>query len=1529
MKSKFLLLFFLFFSIKVISQNETTKWYFGVNAGLDFSSSPPTILTNTTMNNGAGCATIADANGNLLFYTDGQTIWNQNHTIMANGTGLNGANWGSQSSIIIKQPGSSTIYYVFTTGNFSGLKYSTVDMSLAAGLGSVTVLNTPLIPSYYSPKISAVLHCNGTDVWVLARDGGWTGFINNFLPINFQAFLVTAAGVTTTPVTSPANNGFNTSWGYYDYGCMKISPNGKKVGVAVYNYWFGSNNNSSSFELYDFNATTGVVSNSLALNPNNNWNNYNYGYGCEFSPDGTKFYGSTPSDWNLSNNAAIMQWDLCAGSDSAIIASQYTISSTSNFTVNYTGSLQLGPDGKIYAARYGQNSIDVINSPNQVGAACNYSSNAQSIAPNINYWGLPNFMVSYFAPLAPPNVIAPFTYTVNYAASCLTATFTAPTPTLSCPAVSDSLIGVVWLFGDPASGAANTSTLTNPSHSYPTPGTYTAQLVYNYECGSDTLIQPVNINGALININTASITCASLGSATVIPTGGIGPFSYTWMPTGQSSSVASGLSPGNYSITVVDNGGNCTFTSTATFVSLVPFIGVVNNSSSVSCNGATTGTANIPVSGGSGNNNYFWYNGVNTQTTATVNNLAAGLHTITVIDAITSCSVVQFFQINQPPPLNLSIVANTPTACAGGNISFTATNSGGTPGSGAGYTYSWTSGSTTPTRIVTQASAGTYTYGVISLDGNNCLATQSISVTFIANPTLTSISSSICPLQTGTLSASGASTYTWMPTSTLGNTFTASPLATSIYTIFGAANGCSATPITATITLKPLPNPTITSNSPICNNQSLAMGTSIGSSYLWAGPLNYTSNIQNPVISQASPSNSGVYSLTFTAINGCSATATSTLVVNPTPTITVFVNTVCVNQTLNLFSSSFAGATYLWSGPNSFTSSAQNPSITSASTVMTGQYDLTATSVEGCQNTASVNGSVVAMPIPIIIPSSNAMCLGTNLSLSGAGGANYLWTGPNGFSSPGQNTGINNVSLLADGVYNLLVTTGPCSITATQSITIYPLPNPSASYTPACETKSMQLNATGGVNYAWLGPNAFSSSLQNPVINPASAANTGTYLLTVTDINGCQAFTNLPVAVLLNPLIKTTGTKVCFGTPATLTATGAVSYYWVGPQGYTANTANAFISSALTFSPETYVVIGTAANSCTSMETAILETNELPLPTLTVTPARVCLNDTVRLRSSGGDSYEWRGPYNFFSNKQNVIFEASNIGYTGNFTLTAKNTFGCTKSIAETLVVDELPKGELVSNNKNYCVPFCATYELKNISGNKIDTISWQIGNNFNNSPTFTYCASVPGKHLVVGTFTNALGCRNSATFTIETYPLPTANFDYTPQKPVAGIDEVVFTNDSKGQQLIRWNWFFMTNNGFKASSQNTSYLFENAGTYPIAMIVQNAWGCADTIVKTITVENGFNIYVPNSFTPNQDGNNDIFHPKATGIVKYNMIIYDRWGEKVFETTDVLKAWDGTFKGVDCKSDVYVWKLYARDLTGEVKNMNGYVTLYR
>jgi gliding motility-associated-like protein len=112
-------------------------------------------------------------------------------------------------------------------------------------------------------------------------------------------------------------------------------------------------------------------------------------------------------------------------------------------------------------------------------------------------------------------------------------------------------------------------------------------------------------------------------------------------------------------------------------------------------------------------------------------------------------------------------------------------------------------------------------------------------------------------------------------------------------------------------------------------------------------------------------------------------------------------------------------------------------------------------------------------------------------------------------------------------------------------------------------------------------------------------------------------------------------------------------------------------------------------------------------------------------------------------------------------------------------------------------------------------------------------------------------------------------------------------------------------------------------------MVVKNSWGCADTVVRTVVVEPDFNVYVPTAFTPNADELNDVFQPKGSGVVKYSLIVYDRWGQKIFQSTDFSKGWDGTFKGEECKMDVYVWKIIASDIKGKTKNLNGSVTLYR
>ncbi|MBK9284637.1 MAG: T9SS type A sorting domain-containing protein [Sphingobacteriaceae bacterium] len=448
----------------LFAQNTTARWYFGAQAGLDFMG-PPTIMTNGMMSPWEGCASIANGAGALLFYTDGITVWNQTHAVMANGTGLFGNSSSTQSGVIVKQPGNTNIYYIFTVaaqGAANGLRYSIVDMNLAGGNGSVTVKNA-LIFTPSTEKITAVRHCNGLDVWVVTHD---------WLSANFRSLLLTSAGITSTVVTTlgpvHSTNTGNT------IGQMKASPNGRKLCLGMQYAPF------DTFHLCDFDNNTGVVSNLIDLGTGL----YVWAYGVEFSPDGTKLYGGKYGGGVTS----ITQWNVCAGSSAAIIGSAFTVATG---LPNQVFSFQTGPNGKIYVARISTQQLGVINNPNVAGAGCNYVNLGQSTAPrNINL-GLPNFVTSYLK--APP---APYTYTTNPAlVTCLTASFFAPPgPTVNCSSSNYSITGYNWDFGDPPSGPSNTSTATNPTHTYPGPGTYSVTLITNFTCGADTVIIPVVVN---------------------------------------------------------------------------------------------------------------------------------------------------------------------------------------------------------------------------------------------------------------------------------------------------------------------------------------------------------------------------------------------------------------------------------------------------------------------------------------------------------------------------------------------------------------------------------------------------------------------------------------------------------------------------------------------------------------------------------------------------------------------------------------------------------------------------------------------------------------------------------------------------------------------------------------------------------------------------------------------------------------------------------------------------------------------------
>lgn len=357
----------------VAAQKQANIWYFGHKAGLDFSSGNPQPLSNSMMNTDEGCASIADNDGNLLFYTNGINVWNRNHRQMPNGYKLMGHRSSTQSAIIVPKPGSSNFYYIFTTDLQSqayGLRYSLVDMDRQKGMGDVMDKNI-FKTSPIAEKITAVKHQNNRDYWVVVHKWNSDAFV---------AYLVSEKGVSIDPVTTNIGTTYKGK-GSAAIGCMKASPDGSKIGVAV---WRDFNR----FEVFDFDNATGKLSNRLTIEP------YPEAYGLEFSPDGSKLYGTTNGIAGVPPQ--LWQFNLKAGNKLAVNSSAILIATSASDKI---GALQLAPDGKIYLARQDQTYLGVIHLPNAGGWSCRYVDQGVSLGERKCKLGLPNFVQSYFSHL--------------------------------------------------------------------------------------------------------------------------------------------------------------------------------------------------------------------------------------------------------------------------------------------------------------------------------------------------------------------------------------------------------------------------------------------------------------------------------------------------------------------------------------------------------------------------------------------------------------------------------------------------------------------------------------------------------------------------------------------------------------------------------------------------------------------------------------------------------------------------------------------------------------------------------------------------------------------------------------------------------------------------------------------------------------------------------------------------------------------------------------------------------------------------
>lgn len=391
---KILFLLFLVLGCYAYSQQEAANWYFGDNAGIEFDSNTGAInaLTNGQLATEEGCTSISNSLGELLFYTNGEIVYNRQHQIMTNGLDLLGNQSSTQSAIIVPKPEDPNIYYIFTADtNFqnttdSGFSYSEVDMSLSGGLGAVTTKNIILL-SNASEKLSAVLKdCDSGNIWVITFADSSGGESHD----TFYAYEVSNTGVNTTPVISPANFTTTERRGY-----LKFSPDGTKLVSA---------NIANGFHLYDFDTATGMVTNPLQISVSyrHQQNKPQSAYGVEFSPNSellyiTSYYETPQADFSNASAqyGALLQYDLTA----AIIADSEIVLDDRQL---YRSALQLGPNGKIYrtlSATYnnGIPFLSVINSPNSIGLTANYQHAVVDLAGRDARQGLPPFISSFFS----------------------------------------------------------------------------------------------------------------------------------------------------------------------------------------------------------------------------------------------------------------------------------------------------------------------------------------------------------------------------------------------------------------------------------------------------------------------------------------------------------------------------------------------------------------------------------------------------------------------------------------------------------------------------------------------------------------------------------------------------------------------------------------------------------------------------------------------------------------------------------------------------------------------------------------------------------------------------------------------------------------------------------------------------------------------------------------------------------------------------------------------------------------------------
>lgn len=1071
-------------------------------------------------------------------------------------------------------------------------------------------------------------------------------------------------------------------------------------------------------------------------------------------------------------------------------------------------------------------------------------------------------------------------------------------------------------------------------------GTYSVAVKDAHGCksqASTTIASPTQLTSSITLSGAAKCYGACDGYAQVTAAGGTPPYSYSWSPGGANTQTAANLCAGLYTCTTTDANG-CTSTATVT-INQPPKLNATVTATNVRCNGECDGSGSINFSGGVAPYTFLWTPGL--QTVYNPSNLCVGSNTATITDA-NGCKVSGTVLLTQPAALTVTTTI-TPSSCGQYNGVACANVTGGA----APYTYLWDTlgpisvvGPQTP--CINNKKANTYTVTVT--DANGCIVDMNANINDLTGPTVNIVSSIDLKCNsagngaaTATVTTAGGIGYTvlWTP----GGQTILNPtnLNAGINTItVKDLTGCSAsasvdinepTALTTAVSSK-----TNVSCNGICDGTSTILYTGGTSPYQvkWSDPSGQTTD-------KAVSLCAGTYTVTVTDANGCKANNTATIITQPnalTIPSSSSQNIKCFGDNDGSITTTIAGGTpfytYVWT-PNVSTGN-------NATNLPPGNYSLLVQDQNGC--TATKSWTITEPPkLAISHTAKQSTCSKNNgeATVNVTGGTpsyNYQWNDAALQKVPAAKN-------LYMGTYICVVTDAMgCLIQDTAKILDEPGPvidsmksTPALCFGDNTGTATVVLKPNTGtapITYLWT-----STSQTNPT---AYGLIQGSYSVIVKDANGCTT----TGTVLVNQASKLTLSvsavdTICFGDTAQIYAQaigGTPSYNYTWPAGSGLTGSGPHMVKPVTST--VYQVSVKDANGCAAGPSSIIVIVRPPIE-VKASDIAICdgLSGTITATATGGTggpyTYQWsNGP----STKSQIVSpKLSNS--PAKYIVTVNDGCSLPGYDTSTVIVNPGSVGVLIGSDTVGCEPLQVTFSA--VSNNGI-TYVWNFGDG--NSATGinpTHVYQNDGVYTVTVTVKTAAGCLTPIVDTnyITVYPVPTAQFTADPTSTTF-ISPIVNFKDLSQPDVTAWNWNF---NDPASGANNTSKLknpthsFTGINVYNVRLIVTTKFGCIDTAYQLYDVKDDFVFYIPNAFSPNDDGVNEIFIPKGIGFDPntYHMYIFDRWGNFIFYSDDPAKGWDGRANhGVDpAQQDVYVWKIDLKDNSGKIHKYMGHVTIVK